>query len=91
MCHCNRMERALRLIRVPVKHAMAHYFFLKKRWIRKTIIKTNLSSKHADVNSIINKIFCSDDDVMRTVNEYEFSGINSQQLSTFNTNASLKT
>jgi hypothetical protein len=42
MYQCNRMERALKYIRTPVRYAVAHYFY-SMNWISKATLNEALS------------------------------------------------
>ncbi|KAG1134375.1 hypothetical protein G6F42_000563 [Rhizopus arrhizus] len=60
MHHCNRMERALRFIRVPVKFAVARHFF-NKGWISKQTLEDTLSSNRRASHAEADLLFFEDE------------------------------
>ncbi|KAI8380241.1 hypothetical protein BD560DRAFT_323874, partial [Blakeslea trispora] len=46
--HCDRMVRALQYIRLPVRYAVARYFF-REHWIDETVLQKVLASRTNDV------------------------------------------
>lgn len=67
MHHCNRMERALRFIRVPVKFAVARHFF-NKGWISKQTLEETLSSNRRSSHAEADPLFFEDEH-MSTMND----------------------
>lgn len=69
MHHCNRMERALKFIRTPVKFAVARYFYAQG-WISKQTLQENLPSSRRN-NEPESDPLCFEDENMSTTDEYK--------------------
>ncbi|KAG0735173.1 hypothetical protein G6F23_011784 [Rhizopus arrhizus] len=67
MHYCNRMERALRFVRAPVKFAVARYFHTKG-WISTQILQETLSFNRRANHTQPESIFFEDD--MSTVEDH---------------------
>ncbi|KAG1050146.1 hypothetical protein G6F43_007565 [Rhizopus delemar] len=70
MHHCDRMERALQFIRVPVKFAVARHFF-SKGWISQKTLLDIIPTRHPRYQELVDDLFYSEDDQMSTTNEHE--------------------
>ncbi|KAG0763645.1 hypothetical protein G6F57_007526 [Rhizopus arrhizus] len=68
MHHCNRMERALRFVRAPVKFAVARYFHTKG-WISTQTLQETLSFNRRANHTQPESIFFEDDN-MSTVEDH---------------------
>ncbi|KAG1154621.1 hypothetical protein G6F37_009285 [Rhizopus arrhizus] len=70
MHHCDRMERALQFIRVPVKFAVSRHFF-SKGWISQKTLLDIIPTRHPRHQELVDDLFYSEDDQMSTTNEHD--------------------
>ncbi|KAG1137714.1 hypothetical protein G6F37_007234 [Rhizopus arrhizus] len=70
MHHCDRMERALQFIRVPVKYAVARHFF-SKGWISQKKLLDIIPTRHPRHQELVDDLLYSEDDQMSTTNEHD--------------------
>ncbi|EIE91859.1 hypothetical protein RO3G_16570 [Rhizopus delemar RA 99-880] len=74
MHHSDRMVRALKYIRVPVKYTVARYFY-SKGWISKTTLEETLPNKARSTDQAA-EFFHSDDVFMDTADDFFHDSIN---------------
>ncbi|KAG1495809.1 hypothetical protein G6F45_007064 [Rhizopus arrhizus] len=70
MHHCDRIERALQFIRVPVKFAVARHFF-SKGWINQKTLLGIIPMRCPRHQGLVDDLYYSEDDQTSTTNEHE--------------------